>query len=101
MRWKKEYISSWRKGEMRIFRYKDVKVAVLNDFPNRRVLVFYYSEETKRIYRVAYHGYYAKYLANRIVYTVRKIQTEDEYREHGLFERRSFSYRAEASRRKG
>ena len=97
MKWTKGFVSKWRKGELRLFRYENVKVAVLNDFTNRRVLVWYYHEPTEKIMRVAYHGYYAKYLANRIAYTVNLINTDDNYREFRLFERRSFSYRAEAS----
>ena len=99
-KWTKGFISKWRKGELRILRYKDVKVALLNDYENRRVLVWYFYEPTKRIMRVAYHGYYAKYLANRIAFTVKLIQTDDNYREFKLFERRSFSFRAEARLKK-
>lgn len=97
----KEFISKWRKGELRVIRYPNIKVAVLNDYDNRRVLVWYFYEPTRRMMRVAYHGFYARYLANRIAYTVKLINTDDKYREFGLFERRSFSYKAEARAKLG
>lgn len=101
MSYTKGFISKWRKGELRIFRYEDVKVAVLNDYDNRRVLVWYYYEPTGRIMKISYHGYYVKYLANKIAYTVKLIQTDDNYREIKLFERRSYSYKAERKFRSG
>ncbi len=99
MSYTKGFVSKWRKGELRIFRYEDVKVASINDFENRRVLVWYYYEPTGRIMRVAYHGYYSRYLANKVAHTVKLIQTDDNYREIRLFERRSYSYKAERKRR--
>lgn len=95
VKYTKNFISKWRKKELRVFRYSNVKVVALNDYKNRRVLVWYYIEASKKIMRVAYHGYFAKHLARRIGFTVNLINTNDNYREYELFARRSFSQKAE------
>ena len=99
MKWTRGFISRWRKGDLRLFRYENVKVAILNDYDNRRVLVWYFYEPTRKIMRVAYHGYHVRYLANKVAYTVRLIQTDDKFREFTLFQKRSYSYKAEARQR--
>ncbi len=99
MQWTKGFISKWRKKELRVFKYNDIKVVALNDFKNRRVLVWYFYMPTKRIMRVAYHGYHTRYLANKIAFTVKLMQTDVDYRELRLFERRSFSFKADVKRK--
>lgn len=99
IKWTKGFISKWRKKELRVFKYKDVKVVALNDFKNRRVLIWYYYIPTKRIMRVAYHGYYTRYLTRKIAYTVNLINIDDNYREIELFKRRSYSAKAEVKNR--
>lgn len=87
-----------KKGsELNIFRFEGVKVALINDYDNRRVLVWYYKDSTKSIYRTAYHGYHARYLRYLIVNTVKKIQEKPEYFDEVLSKRRSYSFRKEVS----
>ena len=99
MKYTKGFISKWRKGELRIYRYQDVKVATLNDFENRRVLVWYFYQPTRKIIRIAYHGYFYRHLANKIAHTVKLIQDDDNYREFEIYKRRSYSYKAQERRR--
>ena len=91
----KGFKSKWRKGELRIVRFDGVKVAILNDLVNRRVLVWFYIEDDRKIMRVAYHGYFYKHLARKIAHTVKLINTDDNFRENELFKRGSYSYKAE------
>ena len=99
MKWTKGFISRWRKKELRVFKYKDVKVVALNDFKNRRVLIWYYYMPSKKIMRVAYHGYHTRHLSRKVAFTVNLINTDDKYREIDLFARRSYSYKAEIKNR--
>ena len=99
IKYTKGFISKWRKGELRVVRFENVKACMLNDYPNRRVLVWYYYEPTKQLNRIAYHGYYAKYLANKVAHTARLINENDEFREVNIHKRGSYSFGSDRHRK--
>lgn len=95
MKWAFGLIRRSKKKSLLIFKFEGVKVVVINDYNNRRVLVFYYKESTKQLFRVAYHGYYLKMLRKKIVLAVEGIQNSEEYFDKVIKSRRSYSYKRE------
>jgi len=84
-----------KKKGMQIYKYAGVKVVFLNDYDNKRLLVFFYHEKTKKIHRLAMHFYYVRPIRKYITEVVRKIQEDDNYWEDVLVKRRSMSYKKE------
>lgn len=80
---------------MNIYKFEGVKVICINDYDNRRLLVWYFKESTKQLYRVAYHGYYIRALRKKIVFAVEGIQTDENYFNEKIMSRRSYSWKRE------
>lgn len=80
---------------MHIYKFEGVKVVVVNDYQNRRVLLFYFKEATKQLYRVAMHGYYIRALRKKIVFAVEGIQSDENYFNEKIMSRRSYSWNRE------
>lgn len=100
MKWAFGLKSRIKKKDLYIFDFDGVKVALLNDIVNKRVVVFYFKEATKDIHRVVYYGYHAPELRKRIVYLVKDILREDTFFEDILKKRRVFSYAVTRNRRR-
>ena len=83
-----------KKKSLNVYKYEGVTVLTLNDYPNRRLLVFFFKVSTKELFRVSYHGYHARPMRKRIGDHVKRIQEEEGYFEI-LKQRRSYSYRKE------
>lgn len=95
MQWSYFLESNWRKGDLHVYRYDVVKLAILNDYENRRVIVFIFHIEDRKIYRVAYHGYHAKYLRYKLMTLVAKVRENPTFWEDKLIKRRSYSFKSE------
>jgi len=63
-----------KKKGLFILKFKGVKVVLLNDYANRRCLIWYYKESTKQLFRIAYHGYFVRILRMKIVAMVKGIK---------------------------
>lgn len=84
-----------KKKGLNIYQYDGVKVVTLNDFPNRRMLIWFYREDTKEIFRFSMHGFYVRPLRKRITEYVKGIQTDPTFWERVIKSRRSYSYKRE------
>jgi len=84
-----------KKKGMIILRFEGVIVCLLNDYENRRLLVFFYKTDIKQIYRTSFHGYYVRPIRKKIVNMVTKIQEDPNYWEDKLTKRRSYNYKQE------
>jgi len=84
-----------KKKSLNIYKYEGVTVLTLNDYPNRRILVFFFKQSTKQLFRVSYHGYHARPMRKRIGDHVKKIQEDENYFTDVLMKRRSYSYKQE------
>lgn len=86
-----------RKGSLRIYRFEGVITCILNDYDNRRILAWYFKSNTRQIFRVAYHGYFAKPLRRKIAIMVKNIQENDNFWNETLIKKRSYSYKQDKS----
>lgn len=84
-----------KKKGLFILKFEGVKVVLVNDFQNRRTLIWYFKEETKQIFRVSYHFYYVRKLRLKIVTAVKGIQNDPDYFNNVIMSRRSYSYKRE------
>ena len=86
-----------RKGSLRIYRFEGVIACILNDYDNRRILIWYFKKSTRQIHRVSYHGYFAKPLRRKIAMLVKNIQEDDNFWNETMIKKRSYSYKQDKS----
>lgn len=84
-----------KKKGLQIYRYDGVIMIFLNDYPNRRLLVFFYKCSTKQIYRVSFHGYFVRILRRKLTSFVKGIQEDENFFNEKIMSRRSYSYKRE------
>lgn len=84
-----------KKKGMHIYKYEGVKVVTLNDYSNRRLLIWFYKESTKQLYRFSMHGFHVRPLRKRITEYVKGIQTDENFFNEKIMSRRSYSYKRE------
>jgi len=89
-----------KKKGMQIYKFEGIKIIFLNDYNNRRLLVWFYLESSKQIFRVALHGYYVRKIRYKLVMMVKKIQEDESYFTDVIMKRRSFSYKQEVAQSK-
>lgn len=90
-----------RKKAIQLYYMGDTVVVALNDYKNRRVLFwFYYKPTNKIIVRLAIHGYHARPLRKLIEKTITKINNDKHFREVGILQRRSYSWKKDAAFRR-
>ncbi len=68
-----------KKKGLQIYRYDGVIVCFLNDPKNKRLLVFYYKQSTKEIFRQSMHFYYVRPIRKIVTENVRRIQEDDSF----------------------
>lgn len=86
-----------KKKNLHIYRFEKVILIALNDYENRRCLIFFFEKRTKLIHRVAYHGYYVRELRRKLVRQIDKINQSDDFFKEEFMKRRSYNYRQERS----
>lgn len=86
-----------KKKGMLIYRFEKIILVCINDFDNRRVIIFFYHKEKKILHRTFFHGYYVRQLRLRLVKLVEKIQTDENFFEQEFIKRRSYSYKQDRS----
>jgi len=84
-----------KKKGMHIYKYDGVKVVALNDYKNRRLLLFFYKESTKQIFRIAFHFFHVRPIRRRIADFVKGIQEDENFFNEKIMSRRSYSYKRE------
>lgn len=84
-----------KKKGLQVYRYEGYVVCFLNDYPNRRLLVFFYKKSTKQLYRVALHGYYVREIRRKITHFVKCLQEDENFFNEKIMSRRSYSYKRE------
>lgn len=95
MKWSFNIKRRSKKKGMHIYKYEGVKILTLNDYPNRRLIVWYFKESTKQIYRVCYHGYHVRPLRKKITENAKAIMEDENFFNEKIMSRRSYSYKRE------
>lgn len=84
-----------KKCGMHIYRFTGVRVIFLNDYENRRLIVWFFHESTRRLHRMTMHHYYVRITRKKIVDIVKKIQEDENYWDEVLVRKKSMSYKKE------
>ena len=100
MKWAYGLKTRSKKKGMYVYRFDGVITIFLNDYLNRRLLVFFFKQSTKQLWRVSFHGFYVRKIRFKVVSMVKKIQEDESYFTDVLMKRRSFSYKQEVAQSK-